>query len=304
MNLFITASLIGQALTIAFLLWRLVAWRRAVGRLNSGKLTRSKREPAMPVLSRLAMHRLPLHNDAPNLLPPVKFNIAAAFNARLPDNVTAEPGDRRDFVAHEAALRARLGGHREIEFLNALAISYLRRRTPHEDHARALFFRIWDECGEDLVKDMNTRWLISTLMTFADHGRTEEERSAGALGYLYGAMLVASETERAYWPEGAAPEIEATSASTERFGLNGAPPFELGTSDHLTNLHAFIYRHGRTSAVTAPIVERLMLRVRYSDTMFSRFDEARVRLQLGTRGEAGERFWSYAIRPNPDGSQF
>ncbi|MEL6793689.1 MAG: hypothetical protein AAFP78_09560, partial [Pseudomonadota bacterium] len=284
MELFVYAALTLQTSIIIFLVLRLAVWRRRAKSLDRPPATFLppsvlESDPLMPVLAQRAVNRLPRQTQTDDLLPPTDFDIETAFETRIaaiPPSGEAAP--RRAFADHAVNLRARLAGHREIEFLNALSISYLRRRTARVDHAKEIFFRIWDEKGDALVADLSTRWLISTLMTFADHGRSEDERICGALGYLYGAMLAASETERCYWPDGAAPEIELTTPDTERFGLNGSFPFELGGNDHLTNLNAFVYSYALRPTTPGPLLERLMMRARYSDTYFSRFDSARRRL--------------------------
>jgi hypothetical protein len=294
------AVIVAQAIAVTALLIRNIRLRR---RLGPARLPwRSGVTPRMVALAEVAKHRKPSQGDAENLLPPINVDLEAAFDTRIPASAAPQQReDRREFAAHRAALRHRLEGRREIEFINALAISYLRRRTPHTPHARRLFFRIWDEVGTALIEEMNTRWLISTLMTFADHGRTEDERLCGSLGYIYGAFVVSSETERAYWAEGTKPEITSSAADTAAFGLNGASPFELGSSDHLSNLNGFVYEHALRSPVAGPILEKLMMRVRYSDTFFSRLDHARLAQGLGNDEAIRDRFWAFGTAPDAKG---
>lgn len=309
MELFVYIALSLQTGVILFLVARLSLWRKRALKAKQPPPTFLPPEvlesqPQMPALAARAVNRLPKQTKADFLLPEAAFDIDAAYEDRVPDTPgSPNAAHRRDFADHATNLRARLAGHREIEYLNALAISYLRRRTVHVDSAKTIFFRIWDEKGADLAKDLNTRWLISTLMTFADYGRSEDERTCGALGYLYGALLVASETERSYWPDGSAPELSQATADTERFGLKGAFPFELGENNHLINLNAFVYGYALRPSVPGPLLERLMMRVRYSDTFFSRFDAARHALKLGMDGETAGRNWSFGAPPREDGSQ-
>ncbi len=297
-SLLLAVALI-NATVVVYLTVRLIRVKRMVAAQGPVRTLDEAIPPRMGALADAARGRHPRNRDAVNVLPPVTVDLDQACTRILPtaDRRWQDNGERRDFDQHLENLRNRLAGRREIELHNAIAISYLRRKTRHADHAKALFFRIWDEKGPDLIDEMSTRWIISTLMTFADHGRTEAERTCGALGYAYGALIVSAETERCYWDDSTDPEISRTSPDHQRFGLNGSPAFELGTSNHLINLNAFVYDHALRTPVVGPILEKLMMRVRYSDTFFSRFDEARQRLALGTEAEVADRFWSFATPP-------
>lgn len=286
--------------------------RKLTKKLRQAKIVKSATEekvapiePRLPRLAIVARSRFPQQDDAENILPELDFDIDAAFREVIPESSEepeSEETGRRSFRAHGRHLYHRLQGHRHLEYYNSLSISYLRRNTPFTADAKAIFFRIWDEKGEELCNELTTRWIISTLMTFADHGRGERERMCGALGYTYGAMLVASETERTYWT-GPAPSIDRAVPDRDSFGVNGCYPFQLGESDHLINLNSFVYRYALDSGISGLLLERLITRMRYSDTYFSRFDTARRVRKINTRGDDRKRFWSFGAPPKRDGRQ-
>lgn len=98
---------------------------------------------------------------------------------------------KRRRVAHEFI------GHSRLAYLNALLIANLRRENPPTDCA-TLFLRLWREQPDHLIQQLNPRWLVSSVMTFADHGKTGNEREIGqAMRMLFG-MMKLYEFERLY----------------------------------------------------------------------------------------------------------
>jgi len=81
-----------------------------------------------------------------------------------------------------------LAGNSELALLNELCIAHLRKQQC-PPQARALFFRIWQEEATAILAELPTRWLISSAITFGDHGRTEGERRLGqSLNMLFSLM--------------------------------------------------------------------------------------------------------------------
>jgi hypothetical protein len=101
------------------------------------------------------------------------------------------------------AIRTELVGKPELAALNAILIAHLRKSSQAR-HAPALFRRIWTEEGPSLLPHLPGRWLISTVITFGDHGETEAQRRIGlAMNVLFSLMKL-YEFERfhsAYPPE-------------------------------------------------------------------------------------------------------
>lgn len=120
-------------------------------------------------------------------LPPQDADLAALLAAVVPaGEELALPASTHARKRHE--IRLELAGHSELAALNALLIAHLRKkRFPR--HAPALFRRIWQEQGEALLSELSPRWLISSAITFGDHGETEEQRRVGlAMNMLFSLM--------------------------------------------------------------------------------------------------------------------
>ena len=86
------------------------------------------------------------------------------------------------------AIRSQMVGMSELAVLNAILISHLRK-TDYPRDTPALFRRIWTEHGDALAAELNGRWLISSIITFGDHGETEAQRRIGmSMNVLFSLM--------------------------------------------------------------------------------------------------------------------
>lgn len=111
------------------------------------------------------------------------------------------PAEFTDFASRSANLARKMAAAdpatTALEFLHAQLVMALRRsETPAT--ALTLFFRIWDEEGEHLARDLPTRWRVSAAQCFADHGRSEAERTLGAEIALMFGLVKMYESERRY----------------------------------------------------------------------------------------------------------
>lgn len=88
-------------------------------------------------------------------------------------------------------------GRPRLCYLNGLLIANLRRRDQPPQCA-PLFRRIWAEEHAFMLSQLDARWLVSSVTTFADHGATEAQRRVGhALTVLFSTMKL-YETERLF----------------------------------------------------------------------------------------------------------
>lgn len=86
------------------------------------------------------------------------------------------------------SIRSEMVGASELAVLNAILISHLRKSDCQRE-LPALFRRIWTEHGEALARELNGRWLISSIITFGDHGETEAQRRIGlSMNVLFSLM--------------------------------------------------------------------------------------------------------------------
>ncbi len=128
-------------------------------------------------------------------LPALDVDLAALKALRVTEEVLPRPASAHAVKRHE--IRQELVGFTELAALNALLIAHLRKkRFPR--HAPRLFRRLWAEEADHLLQELPPRWLISSVITFGDHGWNEGQRRVGlAMNVLFSLMKL-YEFERLY----------------------------------------------------------------------------------------------------------
>jgi hypothetical protein len=140
-------------------------------------------------------------------LPPVDVPLHPLLEARIPAHEPEPEGPLSLHGQKLRAMRVELAGKPELAALNAILIAHLRKRQfPKE--APILFRRIWAETGPALMQELPGRWLISSIITFGDHGETEAQRRIGLSMNVLFSLMKLYEYERFHsgaWPETAHP---------------------------------------------------------------------------------------------------
>lgn len=203
--------------------------------------------------------RVPLDLGRRDIFPPADMDLAAAAERFLPDPALPRPPRARGHAIKVHMIATDLAGQSELAALNALMIAHLRKeRCP--EAAKILFFRIWTEQADRMLADLPTRWLISSAITFADHGRTEGERCLGqSLNVLF-SMMKLYEFERLH------SGLAADRAVVPKVRLPGPMPMGMGafsiTSGGLdVNLLAPIWAAAEREPVLGPLALHLLDRL-------------------------------------------
>lgn len=155
-------------------------------------------------------------------------------------------------------IRQDMAGQSELAALNALLIAHLRKRRAPRDTA-PLFRRIWAEQAQTLIPALPARWLISSAITFGDHGMTEGERSLGREVNVLFSLIKLYEFERL---QGGS---DPTAARIKRAHPGPLPlqmePFSLLTGGLDVNLLAPIWARAEAEPVIGPLVLALLDRL-------------------------------------------
>lgn len=185
------------------------------------------------------------------------------------------PAGRSGFAVKRTALAAELRGFSELALLNALLISCLRKRD-WPDHAPTLFCRIWAEQGAALIAELPLRWLISSAITFADHGPSEADRKAGQSLNLLFSMMKIYEFERTF--SGVAPEVPHAIGKRLKVALPmGMQDFSLASGGLDINLLAPIWRDAMGAGAVGPLACHLLETLnRDAGTVFRRLSAMRA----------------------------
>ncbi len=202
-------------------------------------------------------------------LAPLDTDLAALAARQLPAEVPALPLPASGHAIKRHALMTELAGHSELALLNGLLIAHLRKRR-QPAHAAALFQRLWAEQGDALRAELSTRWLISSVITFADHGVKESQRRLGqSLNILFSLMKL-YEFERLF--SGVPPDTAFAPRRGKRPPLPlDMPEFSLATGGLDVNLLAPLWAEALHEPVVGPLACHLLNRLNAdSGTLFRR----------------------------------
>jgi hypothetical protein len=130
-------------------------------------------------------------------LPPPDVDFAPLKTQDLPAQVLPRPEGLTRVAKKRHMLLGELQGHCELALLHGMLVSHLRKHT-FPDVAPALFLRLWREEESWLLDTLPTRWLISAVITFADHGPSEPDRNLAARMNMLFSLMKIYEAERAF----------------------------------------------------------------------------------------------------------
>ena len=104
-------------------------------------------------------------------------------------------GSKNDIGLHLLNLRSEFNGKTELDYYHAELIVFLRRGINCKDTFKKLS-NLWNSESDYLIKNLNTRWLISAADSFVDHDTNSLSRA-----YAFSAITLVNscklcETER------------------------------------------------------------------------------------------------------------
>lgn len=218
-------------------------------------------------------------------LPPLDVDLDQLARQAVPDSATkiAGGGRRTTWDRKRVKLAAEFVGKSELAFLNAQLISNLRKRA-FPRHAPALFCRLWAEQSDHLLSELDLRWLVSSVQTFAQHGETATQREVGhGLRMLFGLMKL-YEFERLF--SGRPPQ----NAFRFRDKSDGHLPFQMESfslerGGLESSLLAPLWTRALNDGTIAPLVDYLMTELNRDPGLVFR----RLRLMRDRRAEMRSR---------------
>lgn len=249
---------------------------------------------AFPHLTNRVRARLQ-KQSVPNILPEATADFEEMFFRTLPSDVVMPDVTRSCIQNQSMILDYHFRGKSLLSKNLALCISYLRRDTNMSDDAKNIFHTILEKAGILLLNELSTRWLISVLQTFFDHGISEGQRIIGAGGYFYANLMKLYEGERAL--EGLDPwSIYASSTPAVESKFRGLDRFNLGGTDLNLNTNALLLEMSALDDTAGMFLVELLLRVQCSANVFTRLDRNRKAKQIVIDGF--EDTWSFFINPS------
>jgi hypothetical protein len=174
-----------------------------------------------------------------------------------------------DLHDHLRALREEFTGQLEIVYFHASLIVKIRRRIDLEE-SFAAFRSLWSKDGLRLLRLLNTRWIVSALDSFVDHGEDDERGGAMAIATFVN-MLKLSETEHrlAGSPEHAAERIADNSDNIPQL-WDGVRSFRVTDDDTFANMVQRMRRMLAPTPLFILIFESLLNRATSNPTLLTR----------------------------------
>ncbi|SHJ66889.1 hypothetical protein SAMN05444000_11199 [Shimia gijangensis] len=220
-------------------------------------------------------------------LPSVDVDLDVLARKTVPETATSwqkgEPVKGSSWATKRRAIAAEFVGNSQLAYLNAMLISNLRK-TGAPAQAAPLFLRLWEEQHVHLIAKLDLRWQVSSIMTFADHGKNDVQRQVGqALRMLFGVMKM-YEFERRF--SGLSPEVPFDLQGRSRASLPmQMEPFALQTGGLDINILAPVWDLALTDPGIAPLANNLMEELnRDPRTVFRRIKTMRQQYIKQKRG--------------------
>lgn len=191
--------------------------------------------------------------------PPADLELGPLLAARIPPDIPPLEGPQTLHAKKLHLMRVELSGKPELAAVNAILIAHLRKQR-YPAHTPALFRRIWAEAGAALLPELPGRWLISSAITFGDHGETEAQRRIGLSINVLFSLMKLYEFERLHSGLDAAQPFPSRRTRGRRLPLD-MPHFNLGDGGLDINLLAQIWNEARTEPVVGPLARHLLQRL-------------------------------------------
>ena len=189
--------------------------------------------------------------------------------------IPGAPRPPRQTMARKVhALSQEFDGQPELHLLHALMIAVLRHNDPPPE-ARKLFMRMWAEDGTWMAETLNSRWKISALKTFADHGDTEADRQAASMLVILLSMMQLYESERLWSGQHPTSRFDWDERLRNQRVALGLNPYQLPLGDMERNLLMWVWEMAdKTGPVLRPLCVHLLTLVnRDRRTLFRRLRE-------------------------------
>lgn len=192
--------------------------------------------------------------------------------------VTYTHGSSKELAIHLANLRNEFTNQAELLFYHAKLIVLIRR----EYHALEYFEKfdqLWKIEYEFLLRNLNTRWLVSAADTFADHAIDPVTKALSLTTSLLINTVKLTETERylqnsnQYSDD---PEKINTLSNSRVNLFDGTSAFTVGTDDTLRNMRWRLDQIDNNN-VAGKILKEVFNRIQNHETVYKRMRDRHIR---------------------------
>ena len=236
------------------------------------------------ILTQMEGRREPFSYEAQECLPPLDVDFGPLKTACVDGRAPSVEGSRSTYARKLRDLSEEFDGLPELMLLHGLLIAHLRRRSA-PDHTAALFLRLWSEESDWLLNRLDSRWLVSAITTFGDHGTSEVQRRVGqSLSLMFG-MMKLYETERLY--SGTPPDQPFAWSKRPQTALAlQMDTYALGGGGLDVNLLGRLWQDAGSDPVLAPLARHLLeLLIADDRTVFRRLRLMRRQREKAQKAE-------------------
>jgi hypothetical protein len=192
-------------------------------------------------------------------------------------------GSSNNIEEHFNALKDEFSGQSELCYTHSKIIVLIRRDFEAKKHF-AIFEQLWSKEKDFLLKNLNTRWLISATDTFADYSDDDAVKGTSVACSCLLNTVKMQESERFITNADKCTynkEKIARLDNEERFSLfDGTSVFKVGTDDTLRNMRWRIDKVAKLN-VAGNILLEIFLRLQTYDTVYKRFKDRHIRDKTG-----------------------
>ena len=192
-------------------------------------------------------------------------------------------GSSDNLEEHFITLRGEFVGQSELCLTHAKIIVLIRRDFDAKNHF-ALFEYLWQDEKDYLLKNLNTRWLMSAADTFADHSNNDAIKSLSLACSCLLNTIKMQESERfiANLDKNVDDKEKIIRLDNEeRIPLfDGISVFKVGTDDTLRNMRWRIDKAAKIN-IAGEILLEIFLRLQEHDTIFKRLKDKHKRSKTG-----------------------
>ena len=192
-------------------------------------------------------------------------------------------GSSNDLDKHFEALKAEFVGQSELCYTHAKIIVLIRRDFEAKKHFK-IFEQLWQDEKDYLLKNLNTRWLISATDTFADYSNDDAVIGLSVACSCLLNTVKMQESER--FITNAQECIDDKEKITkldneERSALfDGTSVFKFGTDDTLRNMRWRIDKAAKLN-ISGQILLEIFLRLQQFETVYKRSKDRHTRDKTG-----------------------
>lgn len=199
------------------------------------------------------------------------------------DGLRYTHGSSNDLDEHFEALKAEFVGNSELCYTHAKIIVLIRRDFEVKKHFK-IFELLWQEERDYLLKNLNTRWLISATDTFADYSNNDAVRGLSVACSCLLNTVKMQESERFITnAQECTDDKEKISKldNEERSALfDGTSVFKFGTDDTLRNMRWRIDKAAKLN-IAGEILLEIFKRLQEFDTIYKRSKDRHTRDKTG-----------------------